>query len=195
MRDPDLQQFLEFARAAFLKASPGGRSRQSVKAIFTRLEAEGEASRKDGVRLPVCRHLDAALSEALNDTDIAPLAEAFRAIEPRLTWYRRASWDETASPDFSNGHANTMVFGPGGLEEHGGLMLGASLLAPHVRYPDHDHAPEETYLVMSAGEFRHGESDWFSPGVGGSFYNTPAVRHAMRASEKPLFAFWALLSV
>lgn len=152
-------------------------------------------SGKPGARLPACSHLDVALSGTFSDPDLAAMAVAFQSIEPRLGWYRRASWDETASADFPDGHANTMIFGPGGLEDHEGLMLGASLLAPRVRYPDHDHAPEETYLVMSEGEFRHGASDWFSPGVGGSFYNTPAIRHAMRAGEKPLFAFWALLSV
>lgn len=119
MRDPDLQQFLDLARAAFLKASPGGRSRQSVETIFSRLETPGEASTMNGARLPVCRHLDAALSVDSADAGLLALAEAFGTIEPRLTWYRRASWDDTASPDFPDGHANTMVFGPGGLEEHG----------------------------------------------------------------------------
>lgn len=42
-------------------------------------------------------------------------------------------------------------------------MFGASLLAPNVRYPDHDHAPEEAYLVMTEGEFRWDDGGWFSP--------------------------------
>ncbi|MEK1886834.1 MAG: dimethylsulfonioproprionate lyase family protein, partial [Phyllobacterium sp.] len=60
------------------------------------------------------------------------------------------------------------------------------------RYPDHDHSPEEVYLVLSNGEFRQGEGEWFSPGIGGSFYNVPNINHAMRSLDKPLFAFWAL---
>ena len=51
----------------------------------------------------------------------------------------------------------------------------------------------QTYLVLSDGEFRQGSGDWFTPGVGGSFYNTPFITHAMRSADTPLFALWALL--
>lgn len=36
------------------------------------------------------------------------------------------------------------------------------------------------------------EGGWFSPGIGGSFYNVPGIRHAMRSLDTPPFAFWAL---
>jgi hypothetical protein len=67
-------------------------------------------------------------------------------------------------------------------------------MAANVHYPNHDQAPEEIYLVLSAGEFQQGEGGWFSPGIGGSFYNAPGIRHAMRSLNTPLFAFWALLA-
>jgi hypothetical protein len=85
-----------------------------------------------------------------------------------------------------------MIVGPGGIEEREDLWLGVTLMAPNVRYPDHFHEPEETYLVLSDGEFRQGEGDWFAPGVGGAFYNLPNIKHAMRSGERPLLAFWAL---
>lgn len=85
-----------------------------------------------------------------------------------------------------------MILGPAGLENRTDVWLGVSLLAPHVRYTDHSHAPEETYLVLSDGQFQHGESAWLSPGVGGSSYNPPWVRHAMRSGTAPLLALWAL---
>jgi hypothetical protein len=85
-----------------------------------------------------------------------------------------------------------MILGPAGLEHRTDVWLGVSLMAPSVRYTDHAHAPEETYLVLSEGEFRQGEADWFTPGVGGSFYNPPWIKHAMRSGAAPLFAFWAL---
>lgn len=85
-----------------------------------------------------------------------------------------------------------MIVGPGGVEDRDDLWLGVSLLAPHVHYPYHNHAPEETYLVLSGGEFMQ-EETWFSPGIGGSFYNPPGIKHAMRSGDKPLFAIWALL--
>ena len=40
--------------------------------------------------------------------------------------------------------------------------------------------------------FQHGDSGWFEPGIGGSFYNTPNIKHAMASGEKPLFAIWCL---
>ena len=101
------------------------------------------------------------------------LIDAFRAIEPEREWVRRSSYDATASANFVEGHANAMILGPAGLENRRDVWLGASLLAPQVRYTDHSHAPEETYLVLSDGEFRQGDGDWFTPGMGGSFYNTP----------------------
>lgn len=121
------------------------------------------------------------------------LIERFKALEPLLEWKSRPTYDDTASGNFLMSHANTMIVGPGGLEDRRDVWFGASLMAPNVRYPDHDHAPEETYLVLSDGEFLHGDSGWFSPGIGGSFYNPPGIRHAMRSGDKPLFAFWALL--
>lgn len=87
-----------------------------------------------------------------------------------------------------------MIIGPGGIEERKDLWIGASLMAPNVRYPDHDHAPEEAYLVLSEGEFRQGDGEWFSPAIGSSFYNVPRIKHAMRSADTPLFAFRALLA-
>lgn len=85
-----------------------------------------------------------------------------------------------------------MIVGPGGFEARGDVWLSVSLLAPHVRYPDHTHAPEETYLVMSPGEFSQNDGPWFEPGLGGPFYNPPGILRAMRAGDGPLLAFWAL---
>jgi hypothetical protein len=85
-----------------------------------------------------------------------------------------------------------MILGPGGYEERLYVWLGVSLMAPKARYADHDHAPEEVYLVLSEGEFRQGNGPWFSPGVGGSLCNEPGIKHAMRSLDTPLFAFWAL---
>ena len=135
---------------------------------------------------------DAPAAPALADPALRPLADALLALDPQLPWRRRGGEAPGASEGFAEGHANAMIAGPGGLEQRQDAWLGVSLLAPHVRYPDHDHAPEETYLVLSDGEFRQGEGAWFAPGLGGSFHNPPGIRHAMRAGAKPLLALWAL---
>lgn len=203
MRDPALQTFAEALLAAYAEVVPGPEAAASLQRITDALGTPGPRRARPGSRLPVCVHLDAALRDAERTAEMRAepwlrrFLDAFRAIEPALEWVRRASYDATASANFADGHANAMILGPGGLENRRDVWIGASLLAPHVRYTDHAHAPEETYLVLSPGEFRQGEfrqggGDWFAPGIGGSFYNPPEIVHAMRSGAAPLFAFWSL---
>lgn len=191
-RSAALQHFVEAAKAAFGQFAQDPNARQSIAEIFSALEEPGPARLGPGGRLPVCEQLDVALGVETGHATLDKLLQRFREVEPDLQWRRRPNNDGTASGNFEEGHANAMLLGPGGLEERSDVWLGVSLMAPKVRYPDHDHAPEEIYLVLSDGEFRQGEGTWFAPGIGGSFYNRPRIRHAMRSLETPLFAFWAL---
>lgn len=191
-RDRALQFFTDAALAAFGEVIPGPEAGASLQRIAGALASPAPRRQRPGSRLPVCEHLGTALAVETGSAARRRLVEAFRAIEPDLEWVRRASFDETASANFVDGHANAMILGPAGLENRRDAWLGVSLLAPHVRYTDHAHAPEETYLVLSDGEFRQGDGDWFAPGVGGSFYNTPFITHTMRSGDRPLLAFWAL---
>lgn len=192
-RDADLQAFLDAACAAFNAFAQDPASRRSLARICSALERPASASTQATVRLPVCAHLaQAAASGNFDHPTLCRLANAFAGLEPRLSWRRRKGRVSSASANFVQGHGNAMIAGPGGLEPRIDVWLGATLLAPHVRYPDHEHSPEETYLVMSDGEFSHGGGPWFRPGVGGTFYNEPGITHAMRSHGEPLLAFWAL---
>lgn len=191
-RDPRLQRFTGAILAAYDSRLPGPDAAASLGRIAGALATPAPRRGRPGSRLPVCAHLDAALAVEFGDPTLAALGDAFRTVEPDLEWVRRTAWDETASANFPDGHANAMILGPAGLENRADVWLGVSLLAPHVRYTDHSHAPEETYLVLSDGQFQHGDSDWFTPGIGGCFYNPPWIRHAMRSGATPLLAFWAL---
>jgi hypothetical protein len=192
-RPDELTDVLDAARAAYEAHAHDPRAKASFARIFGALDTPGPLSNLAGTRLPVCEHLaPAADPSRFADPSLRRLAEAFLRIEPKLTWRRRGGEAPAASPDFSEGHANAMIVGPGGFETRHDAWLGVSLLAPHVRYPDHTHAPEETYLVLSKGAFSQDNGPWFEPGVGGSFYNTPGILHAMRADDEPFFAFWAL---
>ncbi|HEV7307662.1 dimethylsulfonioproprionate lyase family protein [Ensifer sp.] len=193
-RSDALQAFLDAAFVAFEDCARDPRARRSITRISALLETPQPQRTDLGKRLPAGElWLDEAMSSKTGRTSLDMLIERFRAVEPLLEWKCRSVYDDTASENFLTGHGNAMIVGPGGLEDRSDLWLGATLMAPNVRYPDHDHAPEETYLVLSEGEFQHGTSEWFSPGVGGSFYNPPGIRHAMRSGETPLLAFWALL--
>jgi quercetin dioxygenase-like cupin family protein len=85
-----------------------------------------------------------------------------------------------------------MIVGPDGLEPRDDVWLGVSLLGPNVQYPDHSHAPEEIYLVISPGDFRQGRKEWVHVAKGETYYNPHNIVHAMRSTERPLLAFWAL---
>ena len=190
-RHPALQEFLDSLHDALASESTVKAAEPSVARIFKALEKPAPTSER-GERLPVCAHLDAALDTARSASpSLARVADAFQAIEPHLVWKRRPG-GPTASENFDEGHANVMIAGPGAFEERDDLWIGASLMAPHVRYPDHNHKPEETYLVLSPGEFRQGDAPWFEPGIGGTLFNVPDIKHAMRSGGAPLFAIWCL---
>lgn len=193
-RSEALQTFIDAAMRAFGARAADAESRRALPEISAALRTPGNIGGRPGARVPACDCLEAAMSRELPDSDLAALMAAFRALEPALVWRPRGDTTGTASANFADGHANAMVIGPGGLEERRDVWIGCSLLCPHVRYPDHDHAPEEIYLVLSPGEFRQDDGAWFAPGVGGSFYNRPNIKHAMRALDAPLFAFWLLQS-
>ncbi|MFD0859575.1 dimethylsulfonioproprionate lyase family protein [Roseovarius aquimarinus] len=193
MRSEHLQTFLDAARAAFTAHVRDPRASDSIARIFDALSKPGEPSTQPGTRLPVCDHLQQATSDAhFTDPSLKALSSAFMTLEPSLTWYRRGGDNTNASPEFAENHANAMIVGPGGAERRTDVWIGVSLVAPHIRYPDHDHPPEETYLVLSEGDFMQGRDNWVTPGIGGTLYNPPGILHAMRSGAAPLFAFWAL---
>ena len=127
-------------------------------------------------------------------SELARLALAFEAIEPSLAWMVRASGGPFASVNWPEGHANATIVGSApALETRDDIAIGASLLAPNVRYPDHSHAPEEIYLLLTPGRFQHGESDWMALAPGETLHNEPRIKHAMASDDGPLLAFWCLL--
>jgi hypothetical protein len=193
-RSEALQSFVDAAFVAFDQFAQAPESRRSIRQVRSALEVPGVQRSGPGSRLPVCSHLDAALAIETEHESLRRLINRFKAVEPLLEWRRRSNYDGSESENFFEGHANAMIIGPGGLEDRRDLWLGVTLMAPKVRYPDHDHAPEGVYLVLSEGEFRGGQGAWFSPGVGGSFYNEPGISHAMRSVNTPLLAFWSLLA-
>ena len=189
-RHPELQSFLDALTPALLTRATADGSPASVRRILSAAETVVGQGAKPS-RLPVCDWFDVATQTLPAAPDLATLVLALRALSDQMIWRTRTG-DATASAGFAESHANAMLLGPGGIEDRRDIWIGLSLLAPHTRYPDHRHSPEETYLVLSPGQFRAGQSDWFEPGIGGTFYNPPDILHAMRAGDAPLLALWAL---
>ena len=191
-----LDRFLDLAGTAITSATAGmgtagigtnGAAHAAALRLKTLLGSPPEPAQSlPPQRLPVCEHIPAAT--ALTRPD---LADAFRALEPELTWRTRAMTN--AGPGFAEGHASARILEPTGLEQRGGLVSGFSLVAPGVTYPEHDHPPEEIYLVLSGGEWWKQGGAWHAPGAGGIVHNPPGIRHAMRGTSVPLLAIWFLL--
>ena len=193
-RDPAVQTFLSSVRHALAGHGLGPDGSAAIERIYGALAAPGHPGSGRSQRLPVCgdRLPEAYETARQHSPAIARIVVAFAVIEPALFWAPRSASGPHASANWPEGHANAMMVGPGGLESRGDVHIGVSLLAPHVRYPDHNHGPEEIYLVLSPGRFQQSESGWFEPGVGGTLHNEPNVRHAMASDEAPLFALWFL---
>jgi hypothetical protein len=194
-RSAHLEKYLDTLRAAFDQSDSSPEVLEVVRKAFQSLQRdEGLPRTTQPKRLPVCSYLTEAEKPAQKASPaLSELVHAFKDVEPEIHWAVRAAGGVNASDNWPENHANGMIFGPGGIEERSDVMIGASLLAPHVRYPDHSHPPEEIYLVLTPGRFQHGSSDWFTPGVGGTLHNVPAIKHAMASGDSPLLALWCLL--
>lgn len=192
MRPPELQHLtdrLEVALDARLETGP---ARDLASVVFAALRRPATAGDSMPQRLPVCDQFDRALDRVCSQGgSLAELGLALKSVDPVLSWERRP----TATPGdggFYDGHANATIVGPQGIERRDDVWIGVSLMAPHVTYPEHHHPPAEIYIALSPGAWRHGGSDWFTPGIGGLIYNVADTPHAMRAGPEPLLAIWCL---
>jgi len=192
-RAQSLEEFVTAMGRALLARAKLSEEKVMLTKSFEALQAPAEASMRGKHRLPPCRHLESLKEiQSVLPHDLSEVLKAFFVIESSLFWQKRSGSSEGANQNYADGHANTLIVGPGGLERRTDVWIGATILDPYVRYPDHTHPPEETYLVLSPGKFSHNNEGWVEPGVGGTFYNPPGVLHCMESGDKPLFAFWVL---
>jgi hypothetical protein len=186
-RSPEITAFLQ-ASVTALRSSCRGEALAAAQRVIDRFATSGSPNPKPA-RLPVCDWIAPALTEA--PPERVALAETFAALEGQLHWTRRRQ-STPADGAFWDGHANAMILGPGGLEERGDLWIGATVIAPALRYADHDHPPEEVYLSLTPGSWWNAQMDWTDPGPTGAIYNPPGIAHAMRSGTGPLLAIWYL---
>lgn len=192
-RDPDITALLD-SHKAVVATMCDNPVVDFFKRGYEALETPGNVNPNPGtVQLPVCNHIPAALNAtAAASPELTRLSETLGKLTPRLGW-RKRDGIRAEDPNFPDGHANAVVIGVDGLELHGDVRLGASLVAPGVTYPDHRHPPEEGYLVMSGGSWRQDHGEWFRREPGETVHNVPNIWHAMKAnSDTPLVALWML---
>jgi len=192
-RDTHLQQLLDISQQ-IIAASGHPRAIAAGTRVFGSLSSStGTSGAIEPSRLPAC---DAPLATALgqlaaNPSPLPGLGAAFAALESGLHWYRRKNAEAVGQP-FVDGHANAVLIGPDGIEQRDDVLVGVTVMAPQIVYPDHDHPPEEVYIALSPGEWWNAEMDWTEPGPGGVIYNPRGILHAMRSEAQPMLALWFL---
>ena len=168
----------------------GGAAQSVADTVVDRLSEQNLASLNDPVACPI----DVPSIEL--QSQLQSLSKSWKTLGQQLLdlmpYLPLQQRHEPDHPAFMAGHANAQIIGPNGLVVSDNLLIGISLLAPHVTYPNHQHPPAEVYLVLTAGEWRQEDQPWHQPGVGGYVYNHPHVIHAMRSDDKPLLAIWCL---
>lgn len=187
MRNEKLQAFIDELEGILLRSSGAYKGRHVAETVFKTLATvPGEAGQTVPADLQVLRHLPRCL-EISAQSETGGIGRALEALLPRIPWKASQGYDDKT---FSENHANAVLVGKGGIEERADYTIGISLAAPRISYPMHNHPPEELYLTLAGGEFRHGEEGWTTVATGQTFYNTPGIIHAMRAIDDPLLAIW-----
>lgn len=192
LHDPDVAHLIGSVEAAVLaSAVTGSEAERAARRVFARCRsAVGAPGPATGVRLPASALLGEAAALPRSGARDA-VARSLLALADRLTWVRSLS-AEQADAAFRDGHANTIIVGPGGIEDRDDVWIGATVIAPGVTYPEHRHPPEEVYLALTPGEWWNADVDWTDPEPDGLIYNPPGIRHAMRACATPFLALWLL---
>lgn len=197
-RPSEVASFLAALEAGFDGARERGRSVPSmVTDVFDAVRRHTGVARDDAATTPppdlsVTTQFEPALARArAHGGHAAQVADSLGALASRLHW-RRRNGSAAGGEAFHHGHANARILGQGGLEQRDDVAIGLMLTAPAIRYMDHRHPPEETYFVLSEGEWRREGRPWHRPGPEGVVHTPPDTVHAARAGPAPVLAVWCL---
>ncbi len=147
-------------------------------------EARLDTAVKPSGRLPVIRHLTAAL--ALGSADTLAVCNSVDRLRCELCWRQNANY---SGADFLDGYAYCELVGPLGHLRHTDLSLGLLLLGTRITYPEHAHPAAETYAVVSGhAEWRQGDRVWRARPPGERIRHASMEPHAMRTADEPLLA-------
>ena len=192
-RDPRVQAFLTSVADALGVCIVNDRAAEAIGKIYEALETPHPPGDRQARQLPVCDYLSQTLATARAHSEpLARIADSFSALAPLLFWAPALQVDLLQATTGWKVMRTRQSSDPTASRAAMISTLAYHFLAPQVRYPDHRHAPEEVYLVLSPGRFQHGSSSWFEPELGGTLYNEPNIKHAMASGDAPLLAIWCL---
>ena len=121
-RSPELNELIRTARSAYEEFAVDAKSRQSIEQIFGAIDTSVGTSNVANTKLPVCAYLPKVIASAPKRKVLSDLLDAFVALEPKLGWRRRTTYDLAPEETylvmtegmFRQGDGNWFVPGAGG---------------------------------------------------------------------------------
>lgn len=123
---------------------------------------------------------------SVKDIEETPLTQGFHQLAGNLLW--------RASPRSDDGGTQMALSTLNDMFELGELLAGLLYLDSGQRYPEHQHPPQELYLILTGNaEWRYGGNTDYQPRPPGSvLYNHPGDLHGVKAGPTPLLALYVL---
>lgn len=175
-----LRDFLNLYQSGSAGGSTKIRSHQrDVRhALGKIIESNPTIQHEQPFNLPVCKHLDRALTSA-SGTGTTALARSMATIRSQLTW--RYGYDRVPRGlKLKYGYAEVM--GPNGPVVSNDLILGFVLFAPKTTYPAHSHKGiTESYYCLSG---HTSENDVGVSAPGSLIFNPPGQMHRITTADR-----------
>ena len=112
----------------------------------------------------------------------SPCLSIVQEIYRGLDWYQSA---KSNSP-------YTQIVGPSSLIDREDFRLGLFLLPENIVYPNHQHSPDEVYIVLAgSGEWSLNRGTFENKTVGNIIDIPSMTIHAMRTSATPALMLWS----
>jgi quercetin dioxygenase-like cupin family protein len=142
-------------------------------------------------RLPVCRHLDAAIAGA-QSTPLQDIATAIARLANTSAWTQNPNYlARPPSPSFLDSYGYVEWVGPGRAIDNTAIRVGILMLGPSTEYPGHCHPAEEVYHVVSGHAlWSKGSAPWRKEPPGTAIHHAPHIPHATKTLADPLLALY-----
>ena len=112
----------------------------------------------------------------------SPCLSIVQEIYHGLDWYQS---EKSNSP-------YTQIVGPSSLIDREDFRLGLFLLPENIVYPNHQHSPDEVYIVLAgSGEWSLNRGTFENKTVGNIIDIPSMTIHAMRTSATPALMLWS----
>jgi hypothetical protein len=158
--------------------------------VFGRLVKPGRISGESQNLAPDIQSCFDVCTEPLRrDNAFRELALSLRQICSHLVWMQ-ASTGSFASINFESSNSQSLIIGPGGLEERADVRVGITILMPYTRMPDLILSCPRTYLSLSNAEFSAEPSGWVRTHPGTVCFAPADELVAFRSTAAPLLMVW-----